>query len=275
MGSVAGGTFTLEMLGFGGVLQAVSALVNGESLPAELLGPLGLYLLLWVFVSGGIIDRMARARPLGADVFMATSGRFFLRLARFTVTAWAVYWALFRWLYPLVFETLVPWMAGGAPSESRLFVVQGGGYVLFLAVLGAFTLVADVARVRLVVEDRVSALASWSAGWRFVRRRPGRLAWLFLLNLAGQLVIARLWLQLLPGENAPEWLVLGGSSLFLVTRLWARVTFIASEVVFFQGELAHATYTSAPEPRWPDSAAVEALRGLRRPASPEAGPRLR
>jgi hypothetical protein len=39
---------------------------------------------------------------------------------------------------------------------------------------------------------------------------------------------------------------------------------MASEVVFFQGELGHARFTAAPEPIWPDSPAVEAIRNLRR-----------
>jgi hypothetical protein len=34
--------------------------------------------------------------------------------------------------------------------------------------------------------------------------------------------------------------------------------------VFFQGELAHAQYTAAPDPVWPDSPAAEALDNLRR-----------
>ena len=37
---------------------------------------------------------------------------------------------------------------------------------------------------------------------------------------------------------------------------------MAAEVVFFQGELAHATYTAAPLPTWPDSPAAEALENL-------------
>jgi hypothetical protein len=37
---------------------------------------------------------------------------------------------------------------------------------------------------------------------------------------------------------------------------------MASEVVFFQGELAHAGYTAAPLPTWPDSPAVEAIENL-------------
>jgi hypothetical protein len=50
------------------------------------------------------------------------------------------------------------------------------------------------------------------------------------------------------------------SQLYLVFRLWARLAFLASEVVFFQGELAHAQYASQPELVWPDSPAVESLR---------------
>ena len=36
-----------------------------------------------------------------------------------------------------------------------------------------------------------------------------------------------------------------------LARVWARLAFMASEVVFFQGELAHADYTAAPEPSGP------------------------
>jgi hypothetical protein len=39
---------------------------------------------------------------------------------------------------------------------------------------------------------------------------------------------------------------------------------MASEVVFFQGELAHAQYAALPEVVWPDSPSVEGLRRLGR-----------
>jgi hypothetical protein len=39
---------------------------------------------------------------------------------------------------------------------------------------------------------------------------------------------------------------------------------MASEVVFFQGELAHASFAAGPEPIWPDSPAVEAIKAPRR-----------
>jgi hypothetical protein len=221
------------------------------------------------------MDRLARGRPLGADVFVATCGRYFLRLLRFGLTAAIGYWLLFRWLYPLIFDVALPFLAGDSPTEGRLVAWRAFGYLAFLAVLGFYTLIADISRVRLVVEDRYSALAGWMAGWRFVRRRPGRLSWLFALNVLGQTIAARLWIQLAPSTSSPDWLVLAAAELYLLVRVWTRLTFVASELVFFQGELAHATYAAAPVPIWPDSASVEALRNLRGAGDGRAPGRLR
>ena len=48
-------------------------------------------------------------------------------------------------------------------------------------------------------------------------------------------------------------------TIWLAARLWVKLTFYASEVAFFQGELAHAGYTAGPEPVWPESPAAERL----------------
>ena len=44
--------------------------------------------------------------------------------------------------------------------------------------------------------------------------------------------------------------------------LWARSALAASEIVLFQHALAHADYTAAPLPIWPDSPAAEAIENL-------------
>jgi hypothetical protein len=54
---------------------------------------------------------------------------------------------------------------------------------------------------------------------------------------------------------------------YLVARIWARLAFMASEVVFFQAELAHAQYAAAPEPIWPDSPSADGIASLARPRS--------
>src|SRR5690606_23647866 len=116
------------------------------------------------------------------------------------------------------------------------------------------------------VEDRRSVIGALSAALRFIRRRPIRALALFLLNVIALAVILRLWLQVAPAASAATWEVLLVGQLYLLARIWARLAFMASEAVLFQGELAHAGYAAAPEPVWPESPAVEAIENLRRQA---------
>jgi len=66
----------------------------------------------------------------------------------------------------------------------------------------------------------------------------------------------------MPGADTSAWSALFLTLLFLLARIWSRLAFMASEVAFFQGELAHRDYTAAPMPIWPDAPEVEALENL-------------
>ena len=101
-------------------------------------------------------------------------------------------------------------------------------------------------------------IGALGASMRFIRRRPWRVAALYLLNVVALLIVLRLWLQVAPGAAAATWWAFLITQIYLLARVWARLSFIASEIVFFQGELAHADYTALPEPVWPDSPAAEA-----------------
>jgi hypothetical protein len=171
---------------------------------------------------------------------------------------------MFAYLHPLLFDRIYGWAIRDMVEERDVVAVRALLYAVFLAVLAAINLVADFAKVRTVVEDRRSALATLAASLRFVRRRFWRVAGLYAINILALLVILRLWLQIAPAASAATWVVLLAGQLYILVRIWARLAFLASEVVFFQGELAHAEYAAPLEPLWPDSPAVEALEHLRR-----------
>lgn len=247
-----------DTLGFGGTLAIVSRFVDGDPLPSSLVAAVVVYVAAWIFLSGGILDRYARARAVPARAFFAACGVFFLRFLRLAVVIGPAYW--------LVFRAIVPWLAGPAfdwgvrhlSTEHRALVWRGVLYGVELALLAAISLLADVAKVRLVVEDRHSALAALPAAWRFIRRRAARMIGLYLLNIVGLLAIARLWLQIAPSASDAHWLALLTTQVYLVARIWAKLAFMASEVVFFQGDLAHAQYSATPDPVWPDSPPADA-----------------
>lgn len=233
--------FAHDMLGFGGLTQ----LVWDWTLP--------LNFVFWSFLTGGALDRLARARPVRAPAFFSASGVYFFRFLRLGAVFGAAYWVLFRLVFPLV--------ASGAASEGPPGDATGWHAVLsllcLLAIVG-ITILADYAKVRAVIEDRISMIGAIAASWRFVRRRPIRISLLFLMGLMGAGVVA---LPRALGINAgsPGWVLLLFALSTQVLFVWIRLAFMASAVVFFQSEQAHADYTAAPLPVWPESPAAEAI----------------
>ncbi len=258
-----GTTLTHEILGFGGTLATLDQVLGGRP-PRPLVWAIAIYVGLWLFLSGGILDRLARGRAVRTNAFFGACGTFFFRFLRLGVVIGAAYWLAFRWLRPLLFDTIGGHWTAGQAAEPSILIARAVLYLAFAATLGLISLVSDFAHVRIVVEDRRSALAGLAAAGRFARRRVWRVAGLYLLNVAAAVVLARFWLQVAPSALVPDWTALLAGQVYLVARIWARLAFMASEVVFFQGELAHAGYAALPEPLWPDSPAVEALRNLGR-----------
>jgi hypothetical protein len=257
-----GRTFTHEFLGFGGTLAIISDLADRESIEPALALAAAVSIGLWVLLSGGILDRLARGRPVRAAHFFGACGVYALRFLRLAVFVGAAYWALFRWLHPFLFGTVYHHFTRDMTQERDGIMLRTGLYVLFALAIAFVNAAADFAKVRSVVEDRRSMIGALGASLRFMRRRPFRVTGLYLLNAIAFLAILRLWLQVAPAAGAPAWLALLVTEVYLLARVWAKLAFMASEVVFFQGELAHAQYIAAPPARWPESPAAEAIRNL-------------
>jgi hypothetical protein len=257
-------TFTFETLGFGATMANVSRFMDNEALNPAVALAAAAYIALWVFLSGGLLDRLARGRPVRTGAFMSACATYFVRFLRLAVIIGAAYWALFRWVHPWFFNTLYDRWTRDMTQEREAIVLRGSMYVGFFLLLAMVNVVADFAKVRAVVEDRRSMVSAVAASVRFIRRRFFRTAVLYGLNLVAALAIARLWLASAPSAAAAPWLALLITQIYLLLRVWAKLAFMASETVFFQGELAHAHYTAASEPIWPDSPAVEAIDNLTR-----------
>ena len=257
-----GRTFTHEILGFGGTLSTLSDLLDRQRLNPTIAGIAAAYVVFWIFLSGGVIDRLARGRVVGVAHFFSACGTYFVRFLRLAVVVGPAYLALFVWLHPYLFGTIYDRYTRDLTEERDAIVLRFVLYALFLLPVVLVNLLADFAKVRAVVEDRRSMLGALSASVRFIRRRWWRVLGLYLLNIGAAAVILRLWLQVTPAADAPVWLALLVGQIYVLVRIWARLAFIASEAAFFQGELAHAGYTAAPAPVWPESPAAEAIKNL-------------
>ena len=259
-----GTTFVPSIIGFGAVLTNLSALVDNLPMATTIVGATSAWLVLWSFLSGGVLDRYARMRPTRAPGFFAACGTHFWRFLRLGLLAWLVYSVLFGQVHPWLFDDLYPWATRNMTAERSAFAVRLMIYLAFGGMLVLCNIVFDYARIRIVVEDRRSAVGALVAGARFVRRHPPVLR-LYLINGACFVLLALLYALVTPG--APSgfaiWIALAIGQFYIVLRHYVKLLFYASQVAFFQAHLAHAAYTAAPAVVWPDSPAAEAIANLR------------
>jgi hypothetical protein len=147
----------------GAALHAILGV--GVTLPAA-------YVLFWALLAGGILDRLARGRPVGTAQFFAACGVYLTRFARLGVVIGAAYAMTFLLLRPR--SGMVPFLA-------------------FLATLALVGLIADFAKVRAVVEDRRSMIGALAAALRFIRHHPVSTVVLYSMNLLTAVALVLLW----------------------------------------------------------------------------------
>jgi hypothetical protein len=256
-----GTTFVPSIIGFGAVLHNLSGLADNVPMASTIAGVTAAWMVLWSFLSGGILDRLARGRPTRSQGFFAACGTHFWRFARLGLVALGVYAALFASVHPWLFST-IDGLTQDITVERTAFLINLGGYIVFGLLLAAASLVFDYSRIRIVVEDRRSALGALAAALRFLRRHPGSASALYLLNAAAFALVICLYAALAPGaprSGLSVWLVVGLGQIYIVARHYLKLVFYGSQTALFQGALAHATYTAAPPVVWPESPAAEAI----------------
>jgi hypothetical protein len=258
-----GTTFSLSIIGFAADLDNISSVLDARAPVPSIAGALALYLAGWAFLSGGILDRYARQRPVRAAGFFAASGVYFWRFLRLAAIAGLVYWWIFAYVHPWLFDTQLNDLTRGLSVERDAFLLRAALYVVFGAVLVAINMTVDYAKIRLVVEDRRSAFGAVVAALRFIRNHLPQVIALYTANALAFLTLLAVWSvvsQAVDPTGPSMWFSLAVTQLYIVARLAAKLQFIASEIALFQGKLAHASYTSEPVPVWPESPAAEAIR---------------
>lgn len=254
-------TFVPSIIGFGAVLDNLGSLADNLPMVTTVAAAVSAWLVIWSFLSGGVMDRYARNRPIRAAGFFAASGTNFWRFLRLGVLALAAYWVLFAFVHGWLLDDLYGRLTRNMTAERSAFAVRMACYAVFGAVVVGVNLVFDYARVRIVVEDRRSSIGAVLSALRFVRRHRGT-AYLYLLNALVFLLLVLLYSFIVPGAPGAGlwmWITLAIGQLYIVGRHYLKLLFYASELAFFQRALAHAAYTAAPSVVWPESPAAEAV----------------
>jgi hypothetical protein len=253
-----GQSFVPAIIGFAAVLKNLSGVADAERLPIVIAAAVSAHALLSMFLIGGVLDRVARDRAIGASGFFAACGVYFVRFIRLGAIAAVVYWLLFAKLHPWLFDDMLDLVTRDLTVERTAFIYRLLLYALFFAAVLMVNMVFDYAKVRAVVEDRRSMIGALVAGARFVRRNRGAAVGLYALNSLVFLAVIGVYALVAPGGASSA----GGfaiGQLYIVARVAVRLLFAGSQIALFQSRLAHAGYVARPVPAWPDSPAAEAI----------------
>lgn len=255
-------TFTPSVIGFAAVLDNISSLVEARQPVTPVAAALAAYMLGWLFLSGGILDRYARQRPTRAHGFFAACGVYFFRFLRLGIIAGLAYWLLFTyaggWLISDLFADINRDLGSERTAMLWGFALYGTLGLLMLFV----NVVIDYAKVRAVVEDRRSMLFAVVAAIGFIARNPGRVLGLYTLNALVFLLVLTIWMLVAPGAGgagAGMWLGFAAGQIYLLARLAMKLQFLASQTALFQHSLAHAGYVVSAAPAWPEAPVVEGV----------------
>jgi len=260
-GTGIGRTFQPSIVGFAAVIDNVSGLLDFDGIPrtTPILIAGTVYVLVWLFIAGGILDRYARNRPVRAPGFFTACGVYFLRFLRLLPLIALTYYVLFAFVR-VHLDDLFDRITANMSVERTAFMWKLAMYGVFLMLLGATNMVFDYAKVRAVIEDRRSMIGAVGASIRFIRSHFRQAAALYALDVLALAAVFAAYSVTAPGAADSGVLLLAGfivSQLYVLARVWIRLLFLASATSLFQGTLAHVGYVAQPDVPLPDPPIVE------------------
>ena len=252
-----GQSFVPAIIGFAAVMKNLSDIADAKGWSTVIMSAIVAQLVVSTFLIGGVMDRLARDRAIGAGGFFQACGVYFFRFIRLGAMSAAIYWVLFMKLHPWMFD-LYDGLVKDLPVERTAFFYRLGFYSAFGVLVIATNILFDYAKVRAVVEDRRSMIGALIAGGRFVARNFGAVIGVYAINAVVFLVLIALYAALAPSARY-DLIAFAAGQLYIVFRVALRLLFAASSISLFQSRLAHAGYVAKPLPAWPDSPAAEAV----------------
>jgi len=231
-------TFRPTIVGFSAALDNLSAFVDNVQRPTAIAAATGIYVLVWTFLTGGILDRYANGgRTAPTRNFVRACGRYFFRFVRLEIATAVVYVVLFGVLHRWLFAGLYPRLVHDDTFERTAFAIRVSLYAAFVFLLAAANLVFDFAKVRTVVEDRRSVLVALTASWRFIRRNAAATIGIYVIDAAAFAIVLTAYSYVAPGGGGigvMVWAAFLIGQAYIIGRLCVRLLFFASETALFQ-----------------------------------------
>jgi len=208
-----------------------------KSLGYSAVGLGALYLIVNVFLAGGIVATLAAEHRVSLRRFLNSASRYFVRYLRlliFLVVVIGLAAVGYKtWVKPFVED-----LREDATTDVASFLWRVLSAVFILMLASLILMVFDYAKIRTVVDARRSMILAAASAFAFSFRRFWRTVRLFYLNLGFVSVLFILYLlvenQFSNATKASTWGLFAVQQIFILSRIWMKLSFFSTQLVFYQ-----------------------------------------
>ena len=224
----------MDVLWFGDVIYKYKDFY--PALVGWLLIPGIFFLLLYVFLSGGIIGRIAaQDEKIDLASFFGDCGKYFFRFFRVFLISLFGYIVAFGVIVEIISDLFNLWTKN-ASTEWPLVLSSLFKLLIQVLLFSTVKMFFDYVRVRLVVEESKKAIRATILNMAFIGRRFFK-AW-FLYLLVGLIAVFFGLVFLLIYQPLPKFgfmLVVAfiWQQVYMLSKMWAKVLFYSTEYHFF------------------------------------------
>ena len=196
-----------------------------------------LYVCVNTFLAGAFVGIYSKDYRSSFPEFLMDGARYFGKFFRIALVALIVYYLFFAVIVDWFNNSIYQWTQGSASETLPYAYYMIRNFVVLLILSGLF-MVFDYARVRMVVDDRTSALGSTAAGVRFaIPRLTNTYGLYLLLTVIGFLIIIVYAIieKALPQDSYwPLVFLFVAQQCYMVARFWLKATFYASQITMYR-----------------------------------------
>ncbi len=232
-------TFTPGIVGAGAFYDNLEAWITGDlfGLFPGLVALGILYALLWAFLLGGVLERLAgHGETVALSGFALAGGRYFprfVRLAMMTAVSYVLIYLASRRFYAHLAH-----LTRDVTEERTIFAVS----LLTLAVTSILLVIvhmaSDYAKIATVLDDRRRMIRALAGGFRFVLSHPGVVFGIYYGVGLISLLLLGIYGLIAPGAG-PSTIVgvvlaFFVGQAFLLARVAVRLTLLGSQIDFYR-----------------------------------------
>ena len=223
-----------ELLWLGDIIYKYQDLL--PALAGWFLVPAIFFMLLYIFLYGGIIGRIAaQDEKINLTSFLSDCSKYFFPFLRVFLISLVAYLVVFGGIHSLISALFNLWKKS-ASTEWPLILSSILEFLVLVLLFSIVRMFFDYVRVRLVVEKSKKAIRATLINLTFIGKRFFRAWFLYLLVGLITAVFGVIYLAVYqPLPKIGVLLIVGfiWQQMYVVSRMWTKILFYSTEYHFF------------------------------------------